>query len=225
MNFKNNQGFTLVELAIVLVVVGLLLGSILGPLSAQQKNKNIKKTEQLLNEIHDAIIGYSAINGFLPCPATAASNGLESRTAGAGSSCTTEHGFVPAVTLSINGQFDSNQQLIDYWASPIRYSLSDVNAWQFATGLSLNNQTSPFNVCTNSTCTVGNVVAQSVVAVIFSVGPDRNIYNSADQLENLDADNVFISKFPTELTGSEFDDIVSWISPNLLMLQFIQTNL
>ncbi|MCF8184500.1 MAG: hypothetical protein K9J43_05940, partial [Polynucleobacter sp.] len=46
----------------------------------------------------DALLGYAAINGRLPCPATAASNGAESPIGGG--VCTNPYnGFLPAATL------------------------------------------------------------------------------------------------------------------------------
>ena len=79
---QRHSGFTLIEIAVVIMIVGFLLGTILGPLSTQQENRKIKETEQLLEEVREALTGFAALNGFLPCPATAGSNGFEARVAG-----------------------------------------------------------------------------------------------------------------------------------------------
>jgi prepilin-type N-terminal cleavage/methylation domain-containing protein len=42
----NRAGFTLVEMAIVLVIVGLLLGGLLMPLSAQIEQRRIGETQK-----------------------------------------------------------------------------------------------------------------------------------------------------------------------------------
>jgi prepilin-type N-terminal cleavage/methylation domain-containing protein len=65
-----NKGFTLMEMAIVLVIVGLLLSSLLLPLSKQREMSNFYQTKKSLEEIKEALIGYAMINGRLPCPTT-----------------------------------------------------------------------------------------------------------------------------------------------------------
>lgn len=62
-------GFTLAEMAIVLVVVGLLLTSVLSTVSTQIEARDIGETQNRLNQIKDALIGYAQANGRLPCPA------------------------------------------------------------------------------------------------------------------------------------------------------------
>ena len=61
--------FTLIEMAMVLMIVGLLLGGLIIPLSAQMEQRNISDTRKALDEIQQALVGYAVINGRLPCPA------------------------------------------------------------------------------------------------------------------------------------------------------------
>ena len=67
---KNQNGFTLLELAIVFVVIGVLLGSIFGPISNQIERRQIANAERALIDVKDALIGYAIVNGRLPCPDT-----------------------------------------------------------------------------------------------------------------------------------------------------------
>jgi len=69
-------GFSLMELAVVLVIVALLLGGLLVPFGTQRDVEFMRATEKSLGEIREALIGFAAINGRLPCPAqgTIASN-------------------------------------------------------------------------------------------------------------------------------------------------------
>src|SRR5690606_31328705 len=105
-------------------ILGLLLGGLLGPLSEQQRNKAQNQVEQQLTEIENALLGFAAANGRLPCPASAATNGQEARNGA--NNCTGEHGFVPTITLGLQGKTDTNMRLLDPWLVPIRYSLSSV---------------------------------------------------------------------------------------------------
>jgi prepilin-type N-terminal cleavage/methylation domain-containing protein len=65
MNIKSQQGFTLVEIAIVLVIIGLLLGGVLG---GQQliASAKVKSQIQQIKEISAAINTYQDRYGVLP---------------------------------------------------------------------------------------------------------------------------------------------------------------
>ncbi|HLD09715.1 MAG TPA: prepilin-type N-terminal cleavage/methylation domain-containing protein, partial [Methylophilaceae bacterium] len=56
-----SNGFTLVEMAVVLVIVGLLLAGLLMPLSAQLDQRNTTDTQKALAEIQQALIGYAIV--------------------------------------------------------------------------------------------------------------------------------------------------------------------
>src|SRR5674476_71590 len=92
------NGFTLIEMAMVLMIVGLLLGGMLVPLSAQMDQRNVSDTQKALSDIKEALIGYAIANGRFPCPASATSNGVESFFSGgaSGGYCSNfNNGFVP----------------------------------------------------------------------------------------------------------------------------------
>lgn len=91
----HSAGFTLVELAMVLFIVSLLIGGLLMPLSAQNEVRGRQETDRALSNIREALIGFAAVNGRLPCPADrtiasgAANAGLEAVTvAGGPCACT-----------------------------------------------------------------------------------------------------------------------------------------
>ena len=129
------KGFSLLELAIALAVVGLLLGGLLIPLSTQVAQRNESATQKQLDEIKEALLGFAAANGRLPCPASAASKGLESFAAGGDASngdCGNASGgafigFVPGVTLGLS-QVDAEGFAVDAWGNNpynrIRYAVS-----------------------------------------------------------------------------------------------------
>ena len=217
---RKQNGFTLVEVAIVMVIVALVIGSVLTPLAVQRNEKRRVFTDKTLEEIHDAIIGYAMVNGFLPCPANAGSNGLENRDP-ATQDCLTEHGFVPARTLGLNGSFDSQNRILDEWTRPISYSLTNINAWEYAKGITLSATTPDYRVCRAAACAGANsVIAENLVAVVYASASDTN--NSPAQLENSDGDTDFVKGVKIETIGAEFDDQLIWISPNLLTLQLVK---
>ncbi len=56
------RGFTLIELAIVLVILTILIGGLAVPLSAQIQARRIAETQKTLEEAKEAIIGYAMSN-------------------------------------------------------------------------------------------------------------------------------------------------------------------
>lgn len=65
---RPQSGFSLLELAIVIVILAAILGSVVVPLSTQVQAKKIKETEQLLEDVKEALIGFALTTGTLPCP-------------------------------------------------------------------------------------------------------------------------------------------------------------
>lgn len=127
-------GFTLLELAVSLAIMAVLAVGILVPFVAQVAQRKVADTERILEQAREALLGYATATGRLPCPATAASNGLESFAAGgtvANGNCTLTGthfiGFFPAATLGFT-PIDANGYAIDGWATGqnrIRYAVAN----------------------------------------------------------------------------------------------------
>lgn len=99
------RGFTLIEVAIGLLILGLVAVGLVATLSQQAESRRHAQTRQALTEAREALLAFVGVNGRLPCPATAATNGRESVASIAGSTitCTAESGLLPAVTLGLPG--------------------------------------------------------------------------------------------------------------------------
>jgi len=223
---SNQAGFTLIELAVVIVVIALLLGSILVPLTSQVEQRKVLETQKTLDEIKEALIGFAMINGRLPRPATSSSDGTER------GNCTTElecTGFIPWTALGVSK--------VDSYGKIIRYSVTPA----FANG--------PFTLATVATKTVKTRAASSVLtlasavpAVIFSQGANNwgtsddgstMIDGSATNVDEDDNNNNdgtsavghwFWSRpsvSNASASGGEFDDIVVWISPGVLLNRMV----
>ena len=67
---SSQRGFTLIELAIVLVIITILIGGLAMPLSAQIQARRIAETKKTLEEARDAIIGYAMNSVTPPCTCT-----------------------------------------------------------------------------------------------------------------------------------------------------------
>jgi type II secretory pathway pseudopilin PulG len=211
----------LVELAVVLVIVTLLLGGLLVPLSAQVDLRNATDTQKLLADSREALVGFAASRQasdgkpYLPCPDTN-NDGFEDRKPD--KSCVSPEGGFPWTDLGLGRE--------DAWGSRFRYRVaSDFSSSEAGFALSTKGN---LQVCTTADCSSGNKLAAEVPVVIVSHGKNgagavnqtgtiNPLSTDADELENSDGDNSFVSHEAT----SGFDDLVTWLSPNLLVYRMI----
>jgi prepilin-type N-terminal cleavage/methylation domain-containing protein len=119
---QSQRAFTLVELAVVLMIVALLLSTLMYTLSAQSDQRAREQSQRTLEQAREALIGFAIANGRLPCPASNTSNGVEAPNGGG--DCTNYNdGFLPAVTLGFQPT-DSAGYAVDAWNNRVRYSLA-----------------------------------------------------------------------------------------------------
>ena len=127
---KNSySGFTLVEVAIVLVILGLILSFLLLPLQAQREQAALAETNAMLQNAKNALLGFAQSRGRLPCPATLLSNGAElplGGTSTANPTCVSQSGFLPAATLGIQ-PIDGQGFALDAWNNRIRYAVTQAS--------------------------------------------------------------------------------------------------
>jgi prepilin-type N-terminal cleavage/methylation domain-containing protein len=243
-SLKQQNGFSLVEMAVVVVILGLVLGALLLPLQAQRAQIFQTQTENTLETARRALLGFAQANGRLPCPAIAASNGLESPLGGG--TCTFKLGYLPAATLGIRPVDDSGF-VIDGWNNRIMYAVAQHHAGGAATSdytttgdmntVGITALQPELRVCLSSTgvtaaaCSGGtesNYAINNAVAVIYSLGATGSLGSGgADENENPSApavDSVFVSHdiTATSAANGEFDHLFTWISPYVLYNAMIE---
>ena len=132
-----SAGFSLVELAIVLLVVTLMLSSLLYTLSAQTEQRNFEDTRRRLEQARELVLAFAIVNGRLPCPARSTSAGAEVRNAageckdaanvedyyGGALAGGAVGGFLPAVTIGFS-TVDAAGFALDAWQNRIRYAVA-----------------------------------------------------------------------------------------------------
>lgn len=235
---NNSGGFTLVEMAIVLVIVGVLIGGLLPTISSQIEQQRRGETRKYMDEVRDALLGYAVVNGRLPCPDTA-SDGVEDVAAAVTTdnipvtgqstknfSCSASAGKIPYNTLGVSPLDGYNNTLI-YAVTPIFGERNEVYSATGGGGTLLSS--SFFNLSSAGTlhlCTVAATpttnpctatLTSTAAAAIVSSGANWASTPLTDELENTDSDTDFVSHTPTPT----FDDLVVWLSPNILINRMV----
>lgn len=187
-------GFTLVEMAMVMLIMGLITGGLITSIGAQLENGRYSDTRMAMERVQDALLGYALANG----------------------------GGLPAADIDGDGTADSGQNRgslpwkslgleevtgLDAWKRPLRYHVDGA----------YRETPPPLPPDTQSGLVVENLAGQALtsgnpnapVVVLLSFGS-----NGAGDGDNGDSDARYTSDSP--VSGS-FDDEVRWMSRYLLL--------
>ena len=241
---QQNRGFSLIEMAFVLVIITLLLGGLLVPFATQVEQRRIAETQKAMEEIKEALIGYALSHSstgtpsqpYLPCPDTTATpvpgggtanDGQEDRN---GTACAVTEGNLPWVNLGVSPS--------DAWGNRFHYRV-ELGFANSASGFSLTDPAF-ITICKNAACAATDRLATGVPAAVLSFGkngygaisatrlagdvttiscPPPGAVCSMDEAKNIDStDALMVSRIITtaDTAAGEFDDLVIWLSPNVL---------
>ncbi|HEX5363327.1 MAG TPA: prepilin-type N-terminal cleavage/methylation domain-containing protein [Gallionella sp.] len=197
------RGFTLVEMAIVLLIIGLLLGGLIPTLSAQMETQRISETRKQMSEIKDALFGYAVMHGRLPCPATT-TDPANTSYGEADSSCANpaSNNYLPWKTLGVAET--------DAWGSKWLYRVDP--AFASATPFALTTSPSASLLIQNSAGITLTSSTEPPIAIVFSTG------------KNLSADGQnasFDATYQSDVPNPSFDDITAWISRPILFNRMV----
>lgn len=220
---SQDNGFTLVEMALVLLILGVLTKAAILPLVAAQTHQQRHSTTRQLEIIRESVIAYVVAYGALPCPVLFASNGQE-LSQEEPSECEYERGGVPAKVLGLSGAIDENGALIDAWNRPYLYAVSLVNHAQRgdqsradwthageAAQVGVPHLTADIVICMQmqaNDCRGPDVRASQVAFMVLSHGRDSTAAGA--QKENLDDDQIFLLQPESQVQGNRFDDQLVW---------------
>lgn len=232
---RRESGFTLTELAVVLAIVGFLLGGLMLTLSAQVDSRNTAETARRLEQARELLLSFAIVKGRLPCPATSGSAGDEDPAGGG--TCTTNYaGFLPARAIGFQ-PVDGQGFAVDAWGNRMRYAVSATTwgttpfarytkqhvAASATASWSLTQTPADLVICNTAvagtSCAAGTSVTNQnvVVAIVHSTGKN-GAGSGTNEAENTDGDALFVSRTrdPADAAGGEFDDALVWIPVGLL---------
>ena len=240
------QGFTLVEVMVVIVIVTVLMSGLALPLAAQVQMRRQEETRRTLDEAKEALLGFAAAHGRLPCPADERSNGQESFAAGgdalSGECARFYDGFLPGAALGL-APLDAEGFVRDAWNTPrnrIRYAvfgagaavggvanpLTRANGLQSATLPALASASHFILICSSganaSASSCGPATSQltrRAAFVLLSLGPNANATPppGSDEARNLSGDPVFVYHEASMAGNAEFDDVIQWVPVHLVV--------
>ena len=257
------RGFSLIEIAVVLLILSVLISIVAIPISSQVEARRVEDTRKQVELAKEALMGFAVSQGKLPCPASPISNGVSSYcTNGTGGCtatttvqthgrCSDPNGFLPAVTLG-TAPIDAQGYAVDAWqdgtaARRVRFAVSRfespagtfpltaANGIRTATMDTVAVAPNHLYICatglvaappTSSCGATVTTLSSQAAAVIYSFGKNgTNAFAdlSFDEKNNQDAgsnDIVFTAGDP----NATFDDIVTWVSLNVLFGRMVQAN-
>lgn len=118
---RGQSGFSLIELAVVLVIIGLLVGGGIAALDVTAQQSRRSEQQRQLAEVREALYGFAISEGRLPCPVDLDDNyppdGIEDpEDPNAGTDCSAEEGALPWRQLGIGRR--------DAWGNPLLYRVT-----------------------------------------------------------------------------------------------------
>jgi len=242
---RAQAAFTIVELAVVMAIIGLLLAGAMMTLSAQAEQRAVDETRRRLNAAADALMAYAVVNGRLPCPATAGAGLYGDENPAGGGTCAMSPnpyvGFLPARTIGFQPT-DEVFYGLDAWNNRIRYAVSAGAFVEAACSAPLANHFTSTNLKTNGmscrpadldvcstagACAAANrVVAQYTAAfIVYSIG--KNGPNTAsygpDEIENTNGDARFVNRTwsGSDSPAGYYDDLMVVVPAGVLYSRLI----
>jgi prepilin-type N-terminal cleavage/methylation domain-containing protein len=236
------KGFSLLEVAIVIVIIGIVMAGFVLPMLGQIKIRDqllelqkYKETKRTLEEIKQALLGYVATNKYFPCPDfDVTQDGLGGDQSNCNTAATAMEGYVPWVDLGLTKGTDA-------WGNPIRYRVHHNYAYfldsTYSPAKNLDISTINPDVTANPALrikdhtekAISSSTSSNIAIVLLSCGkngkPDSTTNESNNRTGNQDCLNIAnpatTSNFYIQDTRdysklseipTDFDDVLTWIS-------------
>jgi type II secretory pathway pseudopilin PulG len=146
------RGFTLVEIGVVLVILGLIALTLMPRLGAKVEQQRFEEDQRVIRDARQALLNFVTTQGRLPCPDPGTNNGFEAVTVITPApslqvACQTAFGYLPARTLGLS-QLDTDGKVLNPWGRAtgavgngfaLRYAVTDLSGGPAALNQALVN--------------------------------------------------------------------------------------
>ena len=220
-------GFTLLEMALALVILSLMMGWLITPIRVQLGLQKYQQTDQRLAMAQQALLGHAIIYHYLPCPDTdQPPDGWENVLAN--QSCASDEGTLPWGQLGLAAT--------DAWGRFFRYR-ADSTFTHHAQWFSVSAAENASNIQVTGDAGATSSNPSRPAAIILSHGENglggiqsvsgEQPYAMAapvhvDEQENADGDLAFVDKAQQQTGSAVFDDRLVMLSPKVLIQQMVQ---
>jgi prepilin-type N-terminal cleavage/methylation domain-containing protein len=199
------RGFTLVELSVVLVILGLIAGTLFGISSAMMSVQRGETTRAKLKVIDAALVSFVAINRRLPCPANGAlATGIEVFGSQADPCSNQTNGVVPWAALGLTAS-----DIEDGWGTRITYRMDPYLARTSAMDMSLCDPAgtiavAPVDGYAPSRITCGLAGSCTAATLIQCVTPTQFLTAKGVQISNAVAGTILMDPSLIPSTGAAY---------------------
>ncbi|GEM_PF-722101 len=221
---RRQTGLTLMETAVVLTIVGLIIGSLLVPFTTQIDDTKIERTNTLMENVKTALIDYTIAHNRLPCPAANSNSG---EALALGDPLCNQQGFLPWANLGVEKS--------DVWGNSLRYrvypAFTEVNGI-----IHLTTGSSNLAIEVNGSEQNPATLIDNVIAVVFSYGKNGRyafLENplwgiaqayAADPVDNAypcGEDNTKLCYVSNRYVPNGFDDSIVWLTQPMLLERLV----
>ena len=224
-------GFTLIEMGIVLVVIGLILSGGIVALTPIVQNTKISETNGIMDRVEQALVLHVIRYGCLPCPAApgsastdanagrAVAGGAAYSTGCQAAACDNAQGIVPWVNLDLseNNVSDGFGTRLSYAITPnlhVANSMVRTPPATYPAGTLVVNNTTPVQITAAAAYTLISHGPNRVWGYRSQTGGQLAVDPNASVPELANSNGTpFVQDEVTLLLGATyFDDIVRWRS-------------
>jgi prepilin-type N-terminal cleavage/methylation domain-containing protein len=216
---RGEQGFTLIELAIVMAVAGLMLAGTMKLLGGQLDQSRTRTTRDRLQMAYDALVSFYVTHAYLPCPADGALTGSDAdygraqpETSGSCTGVVATHRVLPWRTLGLQEELS-----FDGWRQRLTYQVSAPLTTAGAAGpgdLSIRDGAAAIPGTSELTAAAAFAVishGENGLGAWLPSGQRKTTTGiPTHEAENTDGAEPFVDKAPSQAAADEFDDLVIW---------------
>lgn len=220
-------GFTLIEMAVVMVIMGFVLAGAASVLSGRASNEAKRLTETRLGVVNDALTAYYIANNRLPCPADGSLNASDANfgraqpeTSGVCNiaAVTGAEAVIPWRTLGLR-----ETESLDGWSQRLRYVVSG-NLTTAGSSLPGDLEMRDGDVSNPASTQLAADAAYAVISqgenglgAWQGTGIQKPLAGiDTDEALNINGSGTYVDRRFSSLPGDAFDDLVIWRQKTLL---------